>query len=110
MVRLLSVMSAGDAWIGGTDEGHEGTWVWLFGDDTFTYSNWNSGKNKRDFFWFHHVISTDKYKYQGKQSSQVVSDRILQVFNNKLSVLNELYIHVFRISLQAGLIFQALGG
>lgn len=39
-------MSDGDAWIGGTDEGHEGTWVWLFGDDPFTYSNWNSGDTK----------------------------------------------------------------
>lgn len=40
----LLVMSAGDAWIGGTDEGHEGTWVWSHFEDTFTYSNWNSGK------------------------------------------------------------------
>lgn len=46
MMRFLSVMSAGDAYIGGTDERHEGTWVWLFGDDPFTYSNWNSGNTK----------------------------------------------------------------
>lgn len=50
MVRFLSVMSAGDAWIGGTDERHEGTWVWLFGDDPFTYSNWDSGKTEQFFF------------------------------------------------------------
>lgn len=50
MVRFLSVMSAGDAWIGGTDERHEGTWVWLFGDDPFTYSNWHSGKTEGFFF------------------------------------------------------------
>ena len=40
----LSVMNDGDAWIGGTDEGHEGTWVWSHFEDTFTYSNWNNGK------------------------------------------------------------------
>lgn len=52
MVRLLVVMSAWDAWIGGTDERHEGTWMWLFGDDPFTYSNWNSGKPKEIFISF----------------------------------------------------------
>lgn len=46
MVRFLSVIGAEDAWIGGTDERHEGTWVWLYGEDPFTYSNWDSGKTK----------------------------------------------------------------
>lgn len=53
------VMSAGDAWIGGTDERHEGTWMWLFGDDPFTYSNWNSGEpnnknSNEDCLQFYH--------------------------------------------------------
>ncbi|XP_078315093.1 perlucin-like protein [Crassostrea virginica] len=39
-----NVMSTSDTWIGGTDEGHEGTWVWSHSEDTFTYSNWNSGE------------------------------------------------------------------
>lgn len=46
MVRFLSVIGAEDAWIGGTDERHEGIWVWLYGEDPFTYSNWDSGKTK----------------------------------------------------------------
>ena len=39
----LSVMSDGDAWIGGTDKDHQGTWVWSHFEDTFTYTNWNKG-------------------------------------------------------------------
>lgn len=66
MMRFLSVMSAGDAWIGGTDERHEGTWVWLFGDDPFTYSNWHSGKTEQIFF----LLVSLCHKYRQVQISR----------------------------------------
>ncbi|XP_062605213.1 uncharacterized protein LOC134267002 isoform X2 [Saccostrea cucullata] len=52
-----NVISGDDAWIGGTDGGTEGTWVWVDTEDPFTYSNWYPGepnnKNNEDCLQFY---------------------------------------------------------
>ena len=40
---LASLAGGSRAWIGGTDEGSEGTWRWITGED-WSYSNWNPGE------------------------------------------------------------------
>ncbi|XP_078315094.1 ladderlectin-like [Crassostrea virginica] len=64
-----NVMSDGDAWIGGTDKDHQGTWVWSHFEDTFTYTNWNkdepnNAEGKEDCLEIYGRGSDDKYGYR----------------------------------------------
>lgn len=47
MVYVISVLPnplpAVQYWLGGTDEGHEGIWVWITGEP-WSYTSWNSGE------------------------------------------------------------------
>lgn len=40
---VIANFGTGWTWLGGTDEGHEGTWTWVNGE-AWTYTSWNPGQ------------------------------------------------------------------
>jgi hypothetical protein len=40
---IVTNFGTGNTWLGGTDDGHEGTWTWITGEP-WSYTNWTSGQ------------------------------------------------------------------